>query len=448
MSQDEEGSAGEVGALHRNLRLFHLYRFLSTSYLFIPVLYLQSRGLSFTQIGLLSSVYCVTVMIFEVPTGALADHFGRRLAMSLGSLLMAAGCLVDYLGRSFPMFAFGDGMLALGMTLASGADSAYLFDLLRDHGEEHHYRRLEGSASSAKLVGTSLGLVLGGWVARHDLALTYLLTGGVCLVSAGIAALLHERRPEGGLSWEVRRALPGSSPWLWPLMRSSLREILRRAELRAAIAFSILVFTLLREGMYLHPIYLRQAHFGVDWIGMCLAALTLFSAWSAHRIEEIRALFGERRLLWFLPLLLSVSYLCMGVWFTGFGVGFLLCQMLVNGVYSPLSKELLNREINDSRQRATVLSMESMARRLVFGITSPLIGLGMDRYGIPLGFFGSGALGLLGAALYAWQFFTSSRRSAERATLLPAPVTLPSDAGSGASPAGHPSPWRARSPRG
>src|SRR5580658_5321019 len=220
--------------VRRNLWLFHLYRFLSTSYLFIPVLYLQSRGLSFTQIGLLSTVYCVTVMVFEVPTGALADHFGRRLAMTMGSLLMAAGCLVDYAGRSFPVFALGDGLLALGMTLASGADSAYLFDLLRDHRREHHYRRLEGSASAAKLVGTSLALMLGGWVARRDIALTYLLSAGVCLLSAVIAAFLQERpvtaSPMGSAAGKGRPA------WLVPLMGSSLREIRSRPGLRAAIA--------------------------------------------------------------------------------------------------------------------------------------------------------------------------------------------------------------------
>ena len=69
--------------------------------------------------------------MFEVPTGALADRFGRCRAMMLGSLLMAIGCVVDFNGRDFWTFALGEGLLALGMTLTSGADSAYLYDLLR-----------------------------------------------------------------------------------------------------------------------------------------------------------------------------------------------------------------------------------------------------------------------------------------------------------------------------
>lgn len=379
--------AATAERLRHSLWQFHLYRFLASSYLFIPVLYLQSRGLSFTQIGLLSTVYCATVMIFEVPTGALADHFGRRSAMILGSLLMSLGCLVDYWGRSFSAFAVGDGLLALGMTLASGADSAYLFDLLRGAGREHRYRALEGSATAAKLCGAALALVIGGWVGRFDLGLTYALSAAVCLMAATIAVFMDE----DGAQTEVR-----PRAWLWPLVRGALREVVRRPSLRFAIAFSILVFSLLREGMYLYPIYLKQAHFDVGLIGTTLALLTLMGAWSAHRIERIRHALGERRLLWLLPLLLTLTYLAMGSRFAPWGVALLAAQSLVNGVYSPLSKELLNREIADSRQRATVLSVESMARRLIFGVASPLVGVSMDRYSVASGFYLSAVLGLCG----------------------------------------------------
>lgn len=430
-----------AAALRRNLWLFHLYRLLSTSYLFIPVLFLRSRGLSYTQVGLLNTVYSVTVMLFEVPTGALADHFGRRLAMGLGSLLMAAGCLVDYFGQGFFAYALGDGCLALGMTLTSGADSAYLFDLLKDAGQEQDYRRLEGSATAAKLVGTALALVLGGWVARSNIDMTYALSAGVCLLSALIALGFTERPPQD------LEAAPKSA-WLLPLMLSSLREVRYRPRLRFAIAFSVLIFVLLREGMYLYPIYLEHARFDRFQIGLTLALLTLLAAWSAHRIELIRAVLGERRLLVLLPLLLSVTYLLLGRYFAvGWGVGLLGLQMVVNGIYSPLSKELLNREIKNSGQRATVLSLESMSRRLVFGVAPPVVGAFMDRASLPMGFIVSGLLGLVGCALlfsYGRSHKVRQRVPLGGSVTAPVPaVTVPGTL----PPPGAPSSWPANSPR-
>src|SRR3954462_3790485 len=175
--------------LGRDLQLFHVYRFLSTSYLFLPVLvkFFQQRGLDFTEIALLNSVYALTAIAFEVPTGALADRFGRCRAMLLGALLMAMGCVVDFGGDGFWSFAVGEGLLALGMTLTSGADSAYLFDLLRAAGREHEDRRREGTATAAKLSGAALALVAGGLLGKHDLALTYLVTAAVC-ATAGVVA--------------------------------------------------------------------------------------------------------------------------------------------------------------------------------------------------------------------------------------------------------------------
>src|SRR6266540_526098 len=100
--------------LARDLKLFRAYRLLSTSYLFLPVMvgFMHQRGLDFTRIALLNSVYALTAIVFEVPTGALADRFGRCRAMMLGSLLMAIGCVVDFNGRDFWTFALGEGLLA------------------------------------------------------------------------------------------------------------------------------------------------------------------------------------------------------------------------------------------------------------------------------------------------------------------------------------------------
>jgi predicted MFS family arabinose efflux permease len=381
----------EDSRLRRDLRLFHVYRFLSTSYLFLPVLvvFFQARGLDFTHIALLNTVYALTAIVCEVPTGVLADRFGRRRAMILGALLMAVGCCVDWGGRGFWTFAVGEGLLALGMTLTSGADSAYLFDLLRSAGRAHEYRRREGSATAAKLIGAAAALVLGGLIGRRAAAATYAVSALVCLTAACVAFALRER------PYARERADDG----FWPAMAAAARAVLVEPPLRFAVGFSVLVFTLLRMGLYLYPAYLDAAGLDVAWIGIVLALLSLAGAHGALRIEGVRRVVGEGPLVWGLPLVLALSYALLGRWFALWGIGLLAVQSVVNGVYSPFTKELLNREIRDSGQRATVLSVESMARRLVFGAFAPLAGVLIDQRGLRAGLDACAALAMLGGVL-------------------------------------------------
>ena len=100
-----------------------------------------------------------------------------------------------------------------------------------------------------------------------------------------------------------------------------------------------------------------------------------------------------------MPLALAVSYCALGRFVAVWGVALLAVQALVNGIYSPFAKELLNREIADSGQRATVLSVESMGRRLAFGVFAPIAGLLIDAHGLPAAFYLCAGAGFVGASL-------------------------------------------------
>jgi len=377
--------------LARDLQLFHVYRLLSTSYLFLPVLitFFVSRGLDFTHIALLNTVYALTAIVFEVPTGALADRFGRCRAMMLGSLLMAIGCVVDFNGRDFWTFALGEGLLALGMTLTSGADSAYLYDLLLACGKEHEYRRHEGSATAAKLLGAAAALVAGGFVGRAAPAMTYAATACVCAAAALVAMMMREP--------PIQR--DDDSDFLHGMAHAA-RAVVTRPPLLFAVGFSVLLFTLLREAQnYLYQPYLNGAGVGTVGVGIVLAVFSVFGAAGAQRIESVRRRLGETGLVWSLPLALAASFVLMGRFITVWGIGLIAVQSLVNGIYSPFSKELLNREIADSGQRATVLSVESMARRLAFGAFAPIAGVLIDSHGLNAALYLCAGAGFVGASL-------------------------------------------------
>jgi MFS family permease len=358
----------------RNLRLFYLYRFLGEAYFFIPALwlFLGSRGLSATEILLLNSVFCAVVVLLEVPTGAFADRAGRRPSMMLGSLAMAAGCLIAWASHSFAGFALAEALLALGFTLSSGADSAYLYDGLKHAERLEEYQRREGTASAFKHAGFAVACVLGGALATVDLALPYLVSAGACLLACGVAWRLGEP------------AHPRLTPRpavadLGQGMRHALSLSLRRPGLRLAILYSVLLFVLARSGLYLYQPKLGAVGFGVAGIGLAFGVMHLFAAWASHRADALRRWLGEAALVWVLPAALVLGYVVLGVASASWCAVVLLLQSAAGGASSPLVKDLLQREIPDSGVRATVLSVESLVRRLAFGSFTPLLGLLIDR---------------------------------------------------------------------
>ena len=411
----------------RELRWFYAYRLLATSYLFIPIfmLFQNLRGLSYFDRLALGGIFSATIVIAEVPTGVFADRFGRRRAMLLGALVMVASCLIAASSHGFAGFAVAEVLGALSLALCSGADSAYLYDLLAAHDRAHEYGRRESVASAWHLLGSALAFAGGGALATYDLELPYLATAFVAGAAAIVACMMRDDAKH------VARELPASGPIVlategtgYPFAGSSipslgaalrawgkqmagaLSTVARNGRLVWLVGYSAVVFVLLRATIYIYQPYLAERGLGTIEIGVLFAAVYAVAAIVAYRTYQLRARFGDDLLLWALLAVLAVSFVGLAGAHSGpWMLALLVVQAIANGVYSPLTKPLLNREIADSRGRAAVLSVESMVRRAAMGLFAPLVGL----YGQTDVMLLCGAVGLVGLGLLALGRVRSAR---------------------------------------
>jgi len=353
--------------LRRDLRVFYLFRLLGTSYLFVPIfmLFQADRGLSFFDRLALGGIYSAVIVLVEVPTGVFADRFGRRRAMLLGALAMVGSCLLALEADSFATFAIAEAIGALSIALCSGADSAYLYDLLAAHDRAHEYPERESAASAWHLIGSAVAFAGGGWLASYDLALPYLVTAAVAAVAAVVACTMREDLPRTD-----ERATFGRSTL------GAFAEVARNGRLAWIVGYSAVVFVLLRATVYVYQPYLQERGLDPLETGVLFAGVYMIAAVVAYPTHALRARFSDDVLLWSLLGVLAVSF----VGLAGAGAGpwmlaLLVVQAAANGIYSPLIKPLLNREIIDSSKRAAVLSVESMVRRAAMGMFAPMVGL-------------------------------------------------------------------------
>jgi MFS family permease len=382
----------------RDLRLFYLFRLLATSYLYVPIfmLFMESRGLSFGERMALGGLYSAVVILVEIPTGVFADRIGRRQSMMLGAATMVASCLLAYESHSFAAFAVAEALAAVSMALCSGADSAYLFDLLAERGVAHEYGRRESTASAWHLMGSAIAFAGSGYLASIDLGLPYLVTAGVATAAMVVAALLRDDRPRQ----RSRGSLPSASAVLraWAgHMRQAVRDVAANPRLSWIIGYSAVVFVLLRATVYLYQPYLKTRGLDVRDIGLVFAAVYVVASMVAHRGYLLRRRFGDDVLLWGLLGTLAVSFVLLEAVHGSWVIGLIGLQALAMGLYSPLVKPLVNREVPDSSRRATVLSVESIARRGAMGVFSLIAGFYGERWSLYL----CGIVGVVGFVVLA-----------------------------------------------
>jgi MFS family permease len=412
-------TAEQERSIARRLRTFYVFRLLATSYLYgaIFMMFQASRGLTFFEQLALGGVFSAVVVVVEVPTGVFADRVGRRRSMLAGALAMVVSCLVAVNAHGFATFAIAEALAAVSIALCSGADSAYLYDFLRAHDRAHEYGQREAAASAAHLIGSALAFAGGGLLARVDLTLPYYVTAGVAAATAVVACFLDDDRALLAAHGAPRRSL---RTW-GAQVTSALADVGKSPRLLWLVGYSAVVFVLLRATIYLYQPYLDERGLGTVGKGLLFAGVYVVAAVAAYRTHVLRRRVGEEVLLWALLAALAVSFIGLagagnGPWM----LSLLVVQAIANGIYSPLTKPLLNREIIDSQRRAAILSVESMVRRAAMGAFALLAGL----YGHTDVMLLCGVVGLAGLVVLA---LARVREPAEA----PVAVSIPTDTSGG-----------------
>ena len=152
-----------------NIWKFYLFNIVGALELTISifVLFMLSNRLSMTQVMILEALFIMVVLLLEIPSGAFADLFGRKLSLALSMLAASISFIIFGLGDNFWIFLLAQVIIAFGWALTSGADSALLYDSLKETNEERKYAKIFGRGSSFALFTWAASALVGGFLALH-----------------------------------------------------------------------------------------------------------------------------------------------------------------------------------------------------------------------------------------------------------------------------------------
>ena len=159
------------GHIQRVYLLLTLLTTLAASFIWgVNTLFLLDAGLSNTEAFAANAFFSLGMVLFEIPTGVVADTKGRRLSFMLGGLVLLLSTLLYlamwYYEAPFIGWALASILLGLGFTFFSGATEAWLVDALTATGFTGNLETVFGRAQTVAGVAMLTGSILGGIVAQ------------------------------------------------------------------------------------------------------------------------------------------------------------------------------------------------------------------------------------------------------------------------------------------
>ncbi|MGE0383115.1 MAG: MFS transporter [Gammaproteobacteria bacterium] len=360
-----------------NVRLYYAFRFLVNFQFWqaIWVVYLdEARGLSLTQITALDAPFWLAMVLLEVPTGAIADRWGRRISLNLGAAVLTVAIFTFAIADTYWLLLVSYLAWAVAYTLFSGADAAFIYDSLKQAGREREYQRVWGRCQAIGSAGVLLGMLTGPpfaaatnlWV---PIAVSALITAAAWLVTLRFVEPprhLDGHEPLGYFAG-VRRAagiVHADAPLRWFM-------------LLAALVMSIAVSI----GILMQP-FLKSHDVDTAMLGVFQVPGNLIGIFAAVHAYRLSAAFGTKGVMIFMPASVLLAAGLLGAVDSLWAIVFYpLCSAVV-ALSFPIVSDYLNRRI-PSAQRATILSMYQLLFSLLIAGVEPALGAIGDAAGLP-----------------------------------------------------------------
>ncbi|RKX89668.1 MAG: hypothetical protein DRZ90_16940 [Spirochaetes bacterium] len=382
---------------------FSLYGFLKNQKYYEPFLILafRDKGLSFFTIGLLIGFRMVWINILEIPSGLIADTYGRRRSM-IASFTAYIISFVIFATSSalFTLFA-AMFFFAIGEAFRTGTHKAMIFDWLDSEGRTDEKTRFYGLTRSWSQIGSAVSVVLATAAVLITQNYTAIFWLSILPYLANIINFL------GYPSWlEGKVDSSVSFADLWRRLFSTLADSFQNKPLRRLFAESMVYkgnTTITKD--YLQPL-LKQTALALPFlaalsvqrrsavlVGAVYFILYFISSYAARHsfriADRLRGPEPASRMLWFITVLLYIT--AAAALLAGRETIVIACFVsivILQNIWRPILMTRID-SVSNAAMGATILSIDSQASSFYVMIFAPLMGLAVDRAGLwPVAAFG------------------------------------------------------------
>ena len=362
------------------------------------VLFLLSQGLDLFQVTLVNLSFMIGIFIFEIPTGAYADYFGRKKSVILSSLFLMLALFIYFLSSNIITFIIAEITAAMAFTFASGALDAWMVDSMET---KQFTGKVDFIFSHAAIIGKVAALLaglIGAYIGSVSLALPFGVGAAVSLVAVFVSVFFLKENfvREKAINWT------GAVSQMVRITKEGVTYgVQHKVVLWLIISSVIATFAFQPLNMYWSPRMNNLAGDKIWLMGWVWAGVSFAMMMGSFLVKQL--LKKEKSYTWILmltvlvlgiPILLISTSDIFGVVLVGFVI-----YELGRGMQTPVQKAYLNKHI-PSEQRATVLSFNSMMGRVGAALGLVILGFVAKNYSIQSSWLISGLLLFLLIPIY------------------------------------------------
>lgn len=360
----------------RWLLWFAPFRSLSISAAYLTPFFLQ-KGLSLSQIFLLQSIFSLAYLLWEIPSGYIADRFGRAFSIKLSAPIAAVAMTLYGLSGTFWQFALCELALAFANGLVSGIDTALLLDSLKADGREDEFVRISQRINAWTWAATAFGVPVAMALVHYVSVSSTIIADALLTAVGSFFALRLVEAPRLQADQEAVRL----SAW------HAIKQLGHNVEARWLITLGAALSAATYLAFWLTAPYYTKLGISAVWFSALLAVRSLWKAWLSRRFHQRHHV--ERNMLVYTSLAVLV-YLGMAT-----GQLWLVWVVLGHDVVQALQSQPIALQLNKHmthEYRATLNSLVNLVQRLLFTVAGPLVGLLADRAGLGAAFAVTGVL--------------------------------------------------------
>jgi MFS family permease len=386
----------DARVVQRTYLLLTLLTTLAASFIWgINTLFLLDAGLSNTEAFAANAFFTVGQVLFEVPTGVVADTRGRRFSFLRGAatLLLSTLLYLVMWDIKAPLLGWAVASIALGLgfTFFSGATEAWLVDALNATGFKGSLESVFGRAQSVAGAAMLVGSVSGGIIAQaSNLGVPYLVRAAMLGVTLVVAIrFMHDLgfTPRRGANpvTEVRSVLSGALDG--GLRNPPVRWLMLAAPFTVGVGF----FAFYALQPYLLELYGDETAYGIA--GLAAAIIAGAQMVGGLVVSQVRRLFSRRTHALIVGGILNVVLLGLIAVTNSFAIALFLVVVwaMVFAIEAPLRQAYINGAIR-SEQRATVLSFDALMGSAGGVVAQPALGRVADVSGYPASYMVSAGI--------------------------------------------------------